>query len=53
MEQRWALKVPDPLPRVLNSPRGSQLVCRAAWSSHLQHGVYLRLPVDEGQPLEL
>lgn len=29
------------------------LVCRAISDSHLQHRVYLRLPVDEGQPLEL
>lgn len=30
-----------------------QLVFRAGSSSHLQHRVYLRFPVDEGQPLEL
>lgn len=30
-----------------------QLVCRAASNSHLQHRMYLRLPMDEGQLLEL
>lgn len=38
---------------VLGKPSVSQLACRAAPSSHLQHGVYLGLPVDEGQLLEL
>ena len=38
---------------VLGNPSVSWLVGRAASRSHLQHRVYLGLPVDESQPLEL
>ena len=53
MGHRWAPRYLTHSLEVLGNPRVSWLACRAASSSHLQHRVYLGLPVDESQPLEL